>query len=465
MSKYWFPMGKNTNDSGWRLDIVSLLAVIGESSMEEHSQALTASWTCILPRIIPAPQALLKPSRPTRMPQINAAVVGVHNGTLVPTLNYFPNIIHPIEELHAFSFKVLSIKHKKIIEAMPPTKESRGGRVEKNSSSTSVDAGVMEAGLISRPTRRSTFNQIARVVTGKEKKPRVPPQMFSPLNILSVASFLLTVGLVIAAAILKDGTALVALGTISLVSSIVGYASWWQPVLMKRIMNSKVPAGDVIIRTREGAFLLVRCDEDVARELYTGTEECQYYVGTQLYRILVGLGTFLLMISVVLLGNCNFNMQAAIGGSYIVLNGTFWAASLIQKNAFWDLSNYEFHDMTPEDAKHADKTQGPANKHHGHTLEEIPSFTRTMWYAIRETKKIGWVNRGGVAPKTDKWDKWLKLAEENAINGNREWDAVKMREDIVGQAEAVAPQDAAIESKDNAEQHVPAFEVPPPEKR
>lgn len=32
------------------------------------------------------------------MPQVNAAVVGVHNGTMVPTLNYFPNIIHPIEE-------------------------------------------------------------------------------------------------------------------------------------------------------------------------------------------------------------------------------------------------------------------------------------------------------------------------------------------------------------------------------
>lgn len=72
----WFPAGTNS-DGGWRLDIVSLLAVIGESSIEEHSQALTSSWTCILPRIIPAPQVLLKPARPTRMPQVSAAVVGV----------------------------------------------------------------------------------------------------------------------------------------------------------------------------------------------------------------------------------------------------------------------------------------------------------------------------------------------------------------------------------------------------
>lgn len=46
---------------------MSLLAVIGESSMELHSQALTSSWTCILPRIIPAPQALLKATRPSRL--------------------------------------------------------------------------------------------------------------------------------------------------------------------------------------------------------------------------------------------------------------------------------------------------------------------------------------------------------------------------------------------------------------
>jgi hypothetical protein len=103
----WFPVGTNGNGDGWRLDIVSLLAVIGESSMEEHSQALTSSWTCMLPRIIPAPQALLKPQRPTRMPETNAVVVGVHNGMMFSTLNYFPNILHPLDELDgAFSFKV-----------------------------------------------------------------------------------------------------------------------------------------------------------------------------------------------------------------------------------------------------------------------------------------------------------------------------------------------------------------------
>ena len=450
--KDWFPAGEN-NSPGWRLDIVSLLAVIGESSMESHSQALTSSWTCILPRIIPAPQALLKPSRPTRMPQVNSAVVGVHNGTLLPSLNYFPNIIHPIEDLPAFAFKVLRITHagNKLLTPAPTV----SNLAKESSASNSVEMlGMVESGPPHPPARQSTINTLRDRLSGDKQKPRVPPQAFSPLNILSVLSFAWTIGLIIWARYLSDGTAIVALATISCASSIVGYASWWSPVLMKRAFKSKVPAGDVIIRTREGAFLLVKCNEDVARELYTGTEECEYYVGTQQYRILVGIGTFLLMVSVVLLGNCNFDMQAAIGGSYIVLNGAFWGSSLIDKGRFWDLSNYHVEEATPPDAANAHLLQDD-------TLEGRPSFTRTMWYAIRETRKIGWVKRGGAAPRTDEWDEWLKLAEQEASAGNRGWNSVEIREAVVGVAEST-PQRGA---DDAAEQHVPAFEVPPPEKR
>jgi hypothetical protein len=396
------------------------------------------------------------------MPQVAAAVIGVHNGTSVPTLNYFPNIIHPIEDLPRFAFKVLRIKHRneRKTENRPTMRVKLDSKLEKSSSS-SVDIGVLEGGGISsQPVRRqTTFRTLAhRIETLKDKdKPRVPPQTFSPLNILSVGSFVVTIGLVIGAAFLKDGTAIVAVATISAASSVVGYASWWQPTLTKRAFKSVVPPGDVMIRTREGAFLLVKCNEDVARELYTGTEECDYYVRTQHYRILVGLGTLLLMVSVVLLGNCNFAMQAAIGLSYIILNGLFWATSLLPKKRFWDLSNYEWADETPDDARFADESQGE-------TLATQPSFTRTMWYAIRETKKIGWIKRSGAAPSTDKWDTWLEAAEKNAAAGKRKWDAVAERERIVGQAESVG-QSMAANEKDTAEQHVPAIDIPAPDTR
>jgi hypothetical protein len=321
---------------------------------------------------------------------------------MVPTLNYFPNIIHPIDDLPPFSFKVYKITHRRAVlddlQSPDGSLPSKWLRSKGASTSASIELGELENGHPAPIRRRTTFRDIAKKVTASSVKPRVPPKTLSPLNVLSVVSCVVTLGLMGTAAALGDGTACLSLGTMSIVSSIVGYASWWQPVLMKRTFSSKVPPGDVILRTREGAFLLVICNEDVARELYFGTEECKYEVQTQLYRGLVGLGTFMLMISVVLLGNCNFYMQAAIASAYIILNGAFWAISLMDKKRFWDLSAYECTDVTDPDANEAHLEQTRSGVQ---TNEDKPSFTRTMWYAIRETKKIGWVRRGGVAPETD----------------------------------------------------------------
>lgn len=441
------------------MDIVSLLAVIGESSMETHSQAITSSWTCMLPRIIPAPQALLKASRPTRMPSLPSAVVGIHNGTLVPTLNFFPNIIHPIEELPQFSFVVYEIKHKNENWRSERPTSSDAKQPKNTSATTSFELSALENGPAPPPLqKRRTMKE--KMTFNTSAPPHIPTKIYSPLNLLSIGSCLLTIGLLVWAFLVPDGTACLALFTISLASSIVGYASWWSPKLTQRVMTQRVPPGDVAIRTREGAFVLVKCDENVARELYTGTEECDYHIKTKTYRVLVGLGTFLLMVSVVLLGNCTFTMQAAIGVSYICLNGAFWATSLINKRQFWDLSAYQWEDITPEDAKNAHERRRPVD--HNATGEPA-SFTRTMWYAIRETKKIGWIKKSGAAPTTPQWDKWLSMAEEEAVKGNRNWNAVEQQHMIVGQMDPIQSKDSA--PIDNAEQRAPAIEVPPPDKR
>ncbi|KAL3423799.1 hypothetical protein PVAG01_05546 [Phlyctema vagabunda] len=450
MANTWLPVGRN-NETGWKLDIVSLLAVIGESSMEEHAQAVTASWTCILPRIIPAPQALLKPTRPARMPQYNAVVVGVHNGTQVDTLNYFPNIIHSIEDLPAYSFKVYEITH--------DTSDSKGPKLPPGDLN---GVPLAERDNFQLPSRRSTFTErFYGRSKDKRRKPHVPAANFSPLNILSVLSFLLTIGLVIWAVFEKDGTALLALGFLSMVSSVVGLASWWQPALMDRKASVLVPAGDVVIRTREGAFIVVKCDENVARELYTGTEECDYYIKSRTrYRTLVGLGTFLLMVGVVLLGNCNWAMQAAIGSSYVILNGAYWLTSLIPKKNFWDLSAYICKDITPKDAEDAHRDKMNDDTVGGRFGRA--SFTRTLWYTIRETGKIGWVTRAGAAPATPQWENWLKEAESNVINKRRGWHAVTRKDEIVGETDATQQNQAARVGRDTAEQHAPATGIPPP---
>lgn len=62
------------------------------------------------------------------------------------------------------------------------------------------------------------------------------------------------------------------------------------------------------------------------------------------------------------------------------------------------------------------------------------------------------------------WDKWLKEAERQAQNGNRNWEAVRMRARIVGEAEST-PQAEKSEEGDTAEQHIPAIEVLPPDSK
>lgn len=407
----WFPQGHH-NGKGWRLDIVSLLAVIGESSMEEHSQAITASWIGALPRIMPAPQTLLKPTRPTRLPSINASVFGVHTGCHFEQLNYFPNLIHPINDLPAFAFQVWRI-----------TRNTNNKRL-RNFCSANKRLDCMTP-TCKTPTSHVLESRFADDNPTRDPPPHVPARRWSPLNILNFLAFCLTIGLFVWAVLIQDGSACLALFTVSMVASVVGLASHWTPTLMRRNSCTKdLPAGDVVIRARNGAILVVKCDENVARELYNGTEECEYFVGTTVYRMLVGLGTFLLMVSVVLLGNCKWEMQAAIGIAYIVLNGLFWAAALITKDLVWDLSLYHVEKVTPVDACEAENTQRPDDP------EGRASFTRTMWYAIRETGDVGWVYGTGAAPKTEKWDTWLATAKNNITAGHRAWRAVQAKDDM-----------------------------------
>ncbi len=520
---WWFPTGKSDSD-GWRFDVITLLAVIGESSVAEHSQAITSSILCMLPRIIPAPQALLRATRPLRMPEVKAKIAGVYSGVVLDSVGFFANIIHPLDDLRPFAFQVLEIKHKDLNVAAggvsasgTPTDASKGffkkshpglsrtSRLPRapaadESGTEKVAPGALSNGRDTRVSTMATGRSAAfepdpergmglhRQLTLKEKmtdllanptlvntnkRPAVPPNFWSPVHVLGVLSTLLTVVLIIMAGLWHDGTAMVAIATISLASSVVGYASWWRPLLMVRSHTNKVPKGDVMIRTREGAFILVRCTEDVARELYAGTEECSYYVSDRYYRAFMGIGTVLLMVAVVLLGNCDWDSQVFIGSSYILLNGLYWGMGLLPRKMFWDLSRYTCEDVTPEDARRADEDTQPEDIHRG-----VRSYTRTLWYAIRETKRIGWVSRSGAAASTTQWEDWLEEATKAARRGDRNWNAVARKDEIMRKWESPRKKrprqtadsmgrsldddeedDDADDGVDDAVQHAPMVEV------
>lgn len=425
----WFPVTKQS----WGINAVPLLAIMGEASIADNAQPMTASMLCLLPRILPAPQALLKPTRPSGLPTYTANVVGIYNGICLNEIRFFANIIHPLDEGEPYSFKVIEIKHaadnagqkaKVLAKAnngnsipMAPLSNSEGPTAEERpdhhapttNHSLDLESGNghhARASIQAEPARgiqrRRTAKQkaadrLSNPILKKGERPVMPPALTSPIHVITIISFVMTLAIFGLAAYWRDTNALIAVFIISLQASLVGYASWWKPQLMTRDSNGvPVPPGDMLIRTSKSSFILVKCNEDVARELYTGPEQCEYYVGPKNYRILMAIATMLLMVGVVLLGNTKFNAQVVISASYILLNGAYWIFGMIPKAYFWDMTRYTCKDITEEDAKNADK-----EKLELAGVEVSPSFTRTLWYAIRETNgHTGWVERSGAAPST-----------------------------------------------------------------
>ncbi|RDL32433.1 Uncharacterized protein BP5553_08889 [Venustampulla echinocandica] len=400
-----FPNSRND----WRLDAVGLLAVIGETTTETCVEPMTASYLCLLPRLIPAPQALIRPNRRLTLANVNANVTGIHNGTVRPVLSYTANQLYPIANLAPFSVHVLRVRHREqnyetSIEMDPP----------RNTSRTEGDG---ERGQF-RPLRRRATSIIKNYTP---PQPVMRAKNMAPHSILSVASCLLTIGLLVWAIVIGDGPATLSIVLLATATTLFCAASLWSLPLRQRSFASIAPAGDVVIRTRVGAFLIIQCDEDVARELYYGTDEVRQLVTTG-FGSCVGGGTVIFMVAVILMGNSTWTMQAALAVAYLLLNAVYWFVALIPSTTHWEFPSYEIDDVTPDDVKYSNAG----------TMNSPPSYTNSLWKAILVSKKIGWVRRSNALPETHEWDHWLKLAEQNALDDNRGWDAVKTRVELRG---------------------------------
>ena len=319
-------MSETKEEDWWRLDVVTLLAVIGEENIQKHVQLITTSPLCLLPRLIPAPQAFLRPSRPDSPPEIPAKVASIRSGLVLDTVQYPANAIHPVDDLPNFGFRVLRIRRRherasqdtlghdavelrekqtrsdaaekqETASQRDPQLQSRLGR---DLSSAAIWAGDHVGGWSSIPTRT---------------------RFVSPLSILSIIGTLLSVCSTLFSLYLENLLGFCAILLLSLSASVAGYANWWHPDQKDGGGIPGLDSDDIVIRTREGAFLVVRCTGDVADELYLRGERCEYRVRSgRIYRLLMGLATILLMIAVVLLGNLRFELQMLFAGSYLLLS-------------------------------------------------------------------------------------------------------------------------------------------------
>ena len=76
-----------------QLDIVGFLAILGEGSVLSSSGVATVSRWVFLPRLLPAPQALLRPARPTKLEPTDGYVTGVYSGNDRDHVNHIGNVV------------------------------------------------------------------------------------------------------------------------------------------------------------------------------------------------------------------------------------------------------------------------------------------------------------------------------------------------------------------------------------
>ncbi|KAF1921427.1 hypothetical protein BDU57DRAFT_49055 [Ampelomyces quisqualis] len=356
------------NLASLQLDIVGFLAILGEGSVLANAQVSTLSRWIFLPRLIPAPQALMRPTRPLVLEPVPGTVSGIFSGNYRDNINHVGNIVCDANNLATFSVRVVAIK--------------RVGE---------------------QPMKSKTV---------------------APLTFVLFVGFGLSAGLLALSIQQKDGMSIVATCLLSLLSSLIGLANKWTLHLPKRKMKQgKVPRGDVVIRYPKGSFLVVRCDEDVARELYFAPAEIDYLLKhAPAYRILSLVGTMMLMGGVICLANAQIQVQIAWAGAYMILGSAYWIVAALPGKLHWDTSCYQVQNECLSDSNMQKKGFPSENS----------TFTQALWKAIVVTKNTSWVNKSDACPDTNAWREWLsaaracskdvRLATKEKAAGVKTWD-------------------------------------------
>lgn len=229
--------------------------------------------------------------------------------------------------------------------------------------------------------------------------PPVKARATGPLSWVTLLGFFLSASLLIISITLGDGMSLIATLLLSGLSTLIGISNKWELQLPRRPPSTAVPTpGDVVIRYPNGSFLIVKCDEEIARELYFAPEEIVYSIQNEtIYRMISLVGTLMLMLGVIFLANAKLQLQFCWGAAYIILNAAHWVAAALPQRLHWDLSCYVLEEQGVEG--------GPNNT----------AFTDALFKAILFTGSKDWVRIGkNAAPATETWDRWLREAEFEA---------------------------------------------------
>ncbi|KAJ4331763.1 hypothetical protein N0V95_009814 [Ascochyta clinopodiicola] len=322
----------------------------------------------------------MRPARPLELEPVPGHVSGVWSGNDRDNVNHIANIVCDAHKLPPFSVRVVTIKR--------------------------VD----------------------------EEKP-LKVKTFAPLTFVAIIGCSLSILLLALSIHLRDGMSIVATVLLSLLSTLIGLGNFWTLKLPKRLQDQQekkqkskhgkhkktavvkeapddkkkddnedcVPPGDLVIRYPKGTFLVVRCHENVARELYFAPEEIDYLLKhAWAYRLLSLVGTMMLMGGVICLANAKIESQIAWAGSYMLLGSSYWIVAALPGKLHWDTSLYEVVPEALSDSIQTDK---------GLWYSPSQTFTQALWKAIVVSKDTAWVRRNNACPSTNTWDDWLQMAK------------------------------------------------------
>jgi hypothetical protein len=76
-----------------QFDTAGFLAILGEGSVMANSQVASLSRIMFLPRLLPAPQALMVPSRPTKLEPSAGSTTGVNSGNHRDYINHVGHVL------------------------------------------------------------------------------------------------------------------------------------------------------------------------------------------------------------------------------------------------------------------------------------------------------------------------------------------------------------------------------------
>lgn len=208
-----------------------------------------------------------------------------------------------------------------------------------------------------------------------------------------------SIGLLVASVVLNDGMSLLATILLSALSSLTGIGNKWDLGEPEEEPARDIPRSDLVIRYPNGSFLVVKCDEITSRELFFTRKDVSYKLRRRgFYRIVSLLGTFLLMLGVVVLANAKQALQISWAAVFVVLNAAYWIAAALPKRSHWDLSRY---DITESVLVQEGLNPPPKNER----------FTDALWQVILFARGIEWARIGeAAAPRTPAWDSWLEGA-------------------------------------------------------